>query len=79
VISGPRLLGTVVFERLCDKTILRHDMRLLVAPALLLLAWTGALHAAPERTMTWGVHVSLAARWLDPGETEGTIIPPHRF
>ena len=25
--------------------------------------------------MTWGVHVSLAARWLDPAETEGTIIP----
>src|SRR5206468_767721 len=25
--------------------------------------------------MTWGVHASLAARWLDPAETEGTIIP----
>ena len=25
--------------------------------------------------MTWGVHVSLASRWLDPAETEGTIIP----
>ena len=47
---------------------------LALALALLLLASTSAL-AAPEGTMTWGVHVSLAARWLDPAETEGTIIP----
>jgi len=45
------------------------------ALALLLLAWAGPLHAAPEGTMTWGVHVTLAARWLDPGETEGVITP----
>jgi peptide/nickel transport system substrate-binding protein len=25
--------------------------------------------------MTWGVHVSLATRWLDPGEAEGVITP----
>jgi peptide/nickel transport system substrate-binding protein len=49
-------------------------MKTLVALGLLLLASTSAL-AAPEGTMTWGVHVSLAARWLDPAETEGTIIP----
>src|SRR3989442_1434616 len=42
---------------------------------LLLLAWAGPLHAAPEGTMTWGVHFTLAARWLDPGETEGVITP----
>src|SRR3989475_1098832 len=45
------------------------------ALALLLLAWAGPLHAAPEGTMTWGVRVALAARWLDPGETEGVITP----
>src|SRR5712692_3212350 len=45
------------------------------ALALPLLAWAGPLHAAPEGTMTWGVHVTLAARWLDPGETEGVITP----
>src|SRR5215467_15388422 len=28
-----------------------------------------------EGTLTWGVHVTLAARWLDPGETEGVITP----
>src|SRR6266850_4691067 len=45
------------------------------ALALLLFAWAGPLHAAREGTMTWGVHVTLAARWLDPGETEGVITP----
>src|SRR5437870_10779111 len=42
---------------------------------LLLLAWFGSAEAAPEGTVTWGVHASLVARWLDPAETEGTIIP----
>src|SRR6516162_5298517 len=28
-----------------------------------------------EGTLTWGVHVTLAARWLDPQETEGVITP----
>src|SRR5947209_4484362 len=46
-----------------------------VVLALLLLACPGLLEAAPEGTMTWGVHASLVARWLDPAETEGTIIP----
>src|ERR1700737_694403 len=31
--------------------------------------------AAPEGTMTWGIHVTLAARWLDPAETEAFINP----
>jgi peptide/nickel transport system substrate-binding protein len=30
---------------------------------------------AAEGTMTWGVHVTLAARWLDPQETEAVITP----
>ena len=30
---------------------------------------------APEGTMTWGVHITLASRWLDPAETEGIITP----
>src|SRR5882672_12116356 len=42
--------------------------------ALLFLACAAPLHAAPEGSVTWGAHVSLAARWLDPAETEGTII-----
>jgi peptide/nickel transport system substrate-binding protein len=30
---------------------------------------------APEGTMTWGVHVTLASRWLDPAETEALVTP----
>jgi len=47
----------------------------IIVLALLLLAWAAPLHAAPEGSVTWGAHVSLAARWLDPADTEGTIIP----
>ena len=35
----------------------------------------GPAPAAPEGTMTWGVHITLASRWLDPGETEGIATP----
>src|SRR3990172_11847408 len=35
----------------------------------------GAAHAAPEGTITWGLHVTLASRWLDPAETEALITP----
>src|SRR5215475_6548898 len=47
--------------------------------AILVIAVTlGAVSpvtAAPEGTMTWGVHITLASRWLDPAETEGIITP----
>ena len=44
--------------------------------ALLLLApLSTPAAAAPEGTMTWGIHVTLAARWLDPGDTEAFINP----
>src|SRR6266581_7825273 len=49
--------------------------RALAILALLLLGWTAPLHAAPEGTMTWGLHVTLASRWLDPAETEAIITP----
>src|SRR6266496_237241 len=35
----------------------------------------GPVSAAPEGTMTWGVHVTLASRWLDPAETEALVTP----
>jgi len=35
----------------------------------------GPVSAAPEGTMTWGVHVTLASRWLDPAETEALLTP----
>src|SRR6266571_2380078 len=56
-------------------TSMRQNVNVLLAVGLLALASVAPLHAAPEGTMTWGVHVSLATRWLDPGETEGVIIP----
>jgi peptide/nickel transport system substrate-binding protein len=33
------------------------------------------LEAAPEGQMNFAVHVTLAPRWLDPGETEAAITP----
>jgi peptide/nickel transport system substrate-binding protein len=38
---------------------------LIAAPAL----------AQPTGTMTWGIHVTLATRWLDPMETDSEITP----
>ena len=31
--------------------------------------------AAPEGQMTWAIHVTLAPKWLDPGETEAVVTP----
>src|SRR5678809_1466779 len=54
----------------------RTVRRVVFRLALLLpLALAGPAHAAPEGTMTWGVHITLASRWLDPAETEGIITP----
>src|SRR5712692_365131 len=35
----------------------------------------GPAAAAPEGTLTYGVHITLASRWLDPAETEGIATP----
>jgi len=49
---------------------------LVVIPVLaLLVGVSGPVAAAPEGTITWGVHITLASRWLDPAETEGIITP----
>ncbi len=34
-----------------------------------------AVDPAPSGQMTWAVHFTLAPRWLDPAESEGTITP----
>src|SRR5206468_10634117 len=47
-------------------------------PLLLALLVCGGVRPAdapPEGTMTWGVHITLPSRWLDPAETEGIITP----
>jgi peptide/nickel transport system substrate-binding protein len=47
----------------------------LLLALVLLGSVAGPAAAAPEGTMTWGVHITLASRWLDPAETEGIITP----
>ena len=42
---------------------------------LLFSVLSGPAAAAPEGTLTWGLHVTLAARWLDPSDTEAFINP----
>src|SRR5213594_632724 len=53
--------------------------RLLGAGVLLALValfpGPAARAAGPEGTMSWAIHVTLAPRWLDPGETESAITP----
>src|SRR6202158_5238980 len=44
-----------------------------LAALLLLPALGGSAAAAPEGTMTWGLHVTLVSKWLDPGDTEAFI------
>ena len=49
--------------------------RLALTVLLLRLALPAPAAAAPEGTLTWGIHVTLAARWLDPADTEAFINP----
>ena len=54
--------------------------RLLISVPLLLLvlaplAGPAPAGAAPEGTLTWGLHVTLAPKWLDPADTEAFINP----
>jgi peptide/nickel transport system substrate-binding protein len=51
----------------------RHTIATLLVA--MLLASSGVAAAAPEGTLTWGVHVTLATRWLDPNDTEAFITP----
>jgi peptide/nickel transport system substrate-binding protein len=53
----------------------RSRVPVLLLTAVLIVALTSPAIAAPEGTMTWGVHITLASRWLDPAETEGIITP----
>ena len=51
-------------------------MKSLIFVALVLsVGAAGHAAAAPEGTLTYGVHITLASRWLDPGETEGIATP----
>jgi len=54
-----------------------HRLPIAMSALLLaLLASVGAARAAkPSGTVTWGVHVTLATRWLDTGDTDAEITP----
>ena len=47
------------------------SLRSVLLAVVLLIGLAGGVAAAPEGQATWAVHVTLAARWLDPVETEG--------
>jgi peptide/nickel transport system substrate-binding protein len=48
---------------------------LLALGALVAATPAAAADPAPAGQMTWAVHFTLAPRWLDPAESEGTITP----
>ena len=48
---------------------------LITVLALVALSSASPASAAPEGTLTIGVHVTLVSRWLDPGDTEALITP----
>src|SRR5205814_5843168 len=47
----------------------------IVLGAILVLAGSTHIARAAEGQMTWAFHVTIAPRWLDPGETESAITP----
>ena len=47
----------------------------LLAVLAVMVIPAGPALAAPEGTLTWGLHVTLAAKWLDPADTEAFINP----
>jgi peptide/nickel transport system substrate-binding protein len=54
---------------------MRRALRTLPLLLLSMQALTAAAMAQPSGTMSFGAHVTLATRWLDPGETDAEITP----
>src|SRR5262245_59618891 len=48
---------------------------MLALAAVLAVLAADPVAAAPDGTMTWGVHVSLAPTFFDPAEATGTALP----
>ncbi|MGH7064615.1 MAG: ABC transporter substrate-binding protein, partial [Stellaceae bacterium] len=53
----------------------RRELLALSALGLVAGGTRPAAAAAPQGTLTWGIHVSLAPTWFDPAETPGIITP----
>src|SRR5215510_8912131 len=49
--------------------------RVVVFAALVLGGLTGLTVNTPEGTLTYGVHVTVPSRWLDPADAEGIATP----
>ena len=47
----------------------------LVAVLIAMIAVSGAPARAAEGELRWGLHVTLASKWLDPAETEAFNTP----
>ena len=69
-----RRLSTRRLDNLNEGTQSSPVPRLLLA-LLLTLALITPATAAPEGQLTYALHISLATRWLDPGDLEGLITP----
>src|SRR5437762_9716587 len=50
-------------------------MKATLVAALMLITLAAPAAAAPEGTLTWGLHVTLASKWVDPSDTEAFINP----
>src|SRR5437899_4973214 len=50
-------------------------VRTLALLPVLALGFAVPAAAEPSGTITWAAHVTLASRWLDPGETDAEITP----
>ena len=57
------------------KPVLLRRALIAVTVFFLFCALRAPAAAAPEGTLTWGLHVTLAPRWLDPSDTEAFINP----
>jgi len=49
--------------------------RIALALLLVLAGLAAPAAAAPDGTLTWGLHVTLATKWVDPSDTEAFINP----
>src|SRR5258708_26072591 len=57
----------------CNSITRRNALAL--AAGSLVVGPSGAMAAAPQGQVTWGIHVSMAPTWFDPAETSGLITP----